>query len=89
MMLRNGAQSQVCDTTTTSEIFGRNPYRAPSFPGGDAAGVYGNDDMVRRCETRLERLFGLEFSRTETDNPGRHQRGYIRRLDHRLGRHVC
>lgn len=37
MMLRNGAQSQVCDTTTTSEIFGRNPYRAPSFPGGDAA----------------------------------------------------
>ena len=36
MMPRNGAQSQVCDTTITSEIFGRNPCRTPSFPGGDA-----------------------------------------------------
>lgn len=33
----NGIQSQVCDTTLQSEIFGMNPGRMPSFPGGDAA----------------------------------------------------
>ena len=33
----NSIHSQVSDTTLQSEIFGRNPYRAPSFPGGDAA----------------------------------------------------
>ena len=37
MMPRYGAQSQVCDTTTTNEIFDRNSNRTPSFPGGDAA----------------------------------------------------
>lgn len=33
----NSAPSQVCDTTTRNEVFGNNPHRMPSFPGGDAA----------------------------------------------------
>lgn len=33
----NSIHSQVSDTTLQSEIFGRNPHRMPSFPGGDAA----------------------------------------------------
>lgn len=37
MPTENGVPSQVCDTTTRSEVFGNNPYHMPSFPGGDAA----------------------------------------------------
>ena len=33
----NGIQSQVCDSTLQNEVFGMNPNRMPSFPGGDAA----------------------------------------------------
>ncbi len=33
----NSIQSQVCDTTLQNEVFGMNPHRMPSFPGGDAA----------------------------------------------------
>ena len=33
----NGIQSQVSDTTLHNEVFGNNPYRMPSFPGGDSA----------------------------------------------------
>ncbi|MBP5688452.1 MAG: energy transducer TonB [Muribaculaceae bacterium] len=32
----NDVQSQVSDTTYQEEYFGQNPYRTPSFPGGDA-----------------------------------------------------
>ena len=35
--IENGIPSQVCDTTLQNEIFGMNPNRMPSFPGGDAA----------------------------------------------------
>ena len=33
----NSIQSQVSDTTLQNEVFGMNPNRMPSFPGGDAA----------------------------------------------------
>ncbi len=33
----NSIQSQVSDTTLQNEVFGMNPHRMPSFPGGDAA----------------------------------------------------
>ena len=33
------------------------------YPCSVAAGVHGNGDVVRRCETWLEWLFGLEFNR--------------------------
>ncbi len=32
-----GVSIQVSDTTYQEEVFGRNPYSMPSFPGGDAA----------------------------------------------------
>ena len=37
MPIENRIPSQVCDTTTSSEIFGMSPYRMPSFPGGNEA----------------------------------------------------
>ena len=33
----NSIHSQVSDTTLHNEVFGMNPHRMPSFPGGDAA----------------------------------------------------
>lgn len=33
----NGIPSLVGDSIVQDEVFGRNPYRMPSFPGGDAA----------------------------------------------------